>query len=218
MDEISKTLGDYYAGTFAEHGPTPKGVDWNDPAELNFRYRKMMAVLDHDFERPVGVARVLDVGCGWGGLLAYCRGRGMSVDYTGIDIVPSMIDHARKSFNQATFVEDDVFTHDFGQRFDYVVCNAILTQKLNVTIQEMEQFSDRLILRMFDLCSYGIAFNLMSNRVNYMVNNLYYRSPVELLNFCLTKVSPRVKLDHGYSSLKRNIGKYYDFTVYIFKD
>ena len=81
----------------------------------------------------------------------------------------------------------------------------------------MEMFAKRLIRKMFSLCRYGIAFNMMSTRVNFTVGNLYYQNPIELFTFLLNEVSPRVVIDHGYSSLQSGVGKYYDFTVYVYK-
>jgi len=71
---------------------------------------------------------------------------------------------------------------------------------------------------MYELCRHGVALNMMSTRVNFMVDNLYYQDPSELLAWLLSEVSPRVRIDHGYSSLASGIGKYYDFTAYIYKD
>jgi hypothetical protein len=71
---------------------------------------------------------------------------------------------------------------------------------------------------MFSLCRHGISFNAMSTRVNYMVDNLYYQNPADLMAWLLAEVSPRVVIDHGYSSLASGKGKYYDFTVYVYKD
>ena len=45
----------------------------------------------------------------------------------------------------------------------------------------MEAFARRLVRKLFDLCRYGIAFNMMSTRVNFMAPNLYYQNPVEML-------------------------------------
>ena len=41
---------------------------------------------------------------------------------------------------------------------------------------------------------------------------------MEMLAFCLPELSPQVRLDHGYSSLQSGKGKFFDFTVYIYKD
>jgi 2-polyprenyl-3-methyl-5-hydroxy-6-metoxy-1,4-benzoquinol methylase len=98
-------------------------------------------------------------------------------------------------------------------RLDYtgidVVCNGILTQKLTTSIREMDVYAQAMIKRMFELCRRGIAFNLMTNKVNFTVENLYYRSPVELLAYCLADITDRVRLDHSY--------KLYEYTVYLYR-
>jgi 2-polyprenyl-3-methyl-5-hydroxy-6-metoxy-1,4-benzoquinol methylase len=219
MDKITKTLKDYYTQTFLQHGTTAKGVDWNDEKELLVRYDKMLGVLQKDFcpELPESPT-LLDVGCGWGGLLQHIVTLNLSLEYTGFDIVPCMVDKASELFPDSEFLLQDIFEQSENRTFDFVVCNAILTQKLDVSIPEMELFAKNLIRKMFELCNHGIAFNLMSTRVNFMVDNLYYQNPAELLTWLLTEISPRVKLDHGYSSLQNNKGKFFDFTVYVYKD
>ena len=94
--------------------------------------------------------------------------------------------------------------------FDYVVCNGILTQKLDVPGLAMDQFAARLIRRLFLLCERGIAFNVMTTKVNFFSNNLYYRNPSELLAWCMNELSPYVKLDHSYPL--------YEYTVYVYRD
>jgi 2-polyprenyl-3-methyl-5-hydroxy-6-metoxy-1,4-benzoquinol methylase len=218
MDEITQTLKEYYTQTFETHGATAKGVDWGDEHELLVRYDKMLGVLQKDFMPPACGLSLLDVGCGWGGLLRRARQLKSPIVYSGIDVVESMILYGREEFPDAEFIHGDVFEIEKDATYDFVVCNAILTQKLSVTNIEMERFSRQLIRKMFALCRHGIAFNMMSTRVNYTVNNLYYQNPVELLSWLLSDISPRVRLDHGYSSLASGKGKFYDFTVYVYKD
>ena len=218
MDDVTKHLKEHYAAAFERHGATAKGVDWGEEADLVVRYDKMLAVMQKDFSELPPVPSLLDVGCGWGGLLRRARALALPVRYVGIDVVEPIIEHGRREFADADFRFGDVFELDAPSGFDFVVCNGILTLKLEVTIPAMEAFSRRLITKMFALCRHGIAFNLMSTRVNYMVDNLYYQSPVELLAWLLSELSPRVRLDHGYSSLVNGRGKFYDFTVYAYKD
>lgn len=217
MDQITQTLKQYYAGTFAEHGATAKGVDWGDENELLVRYDKMLAVLHKDFADIPTAPTLLDVGCGWGGLLRRAQALQIPLRYCGIDVVDTMVNYGREEFPGAEFISGDVFEMN-GVQYDFVVCNAILTQKLSISIPEMERFSRKLIVKMFELCRHGIVFNMMSTRVNFMVNNLFYQNPAELMAWLLTDVSPRVRLDHGYSSLINGKGKYFDFTVYVYKD
>ena len=206
MDPITSALREHYAATFQEHGPTIRGVDWGtDEARLDLRYEKMAAVIEAG---PAEPPSLLDVGCGFGGLLGYLEQHGIPVVYTGIDVVPRMVEHARQTFPEASWEVGDIFAFIPEKPFDYVVCNGILTQKLTATIPEMDAFAERLIMKLFDLCRVGAAFNVMSTEVNYMVDNLYYRSPVELLAWCLAEVTPRVRLDHLYPPL-------HEYTMYL---
>jgi hypothetical protein len=50
----------------------------------------------------------------------------------------------------------------------------------------------------------------MSNRVNYMVDYAYYRSPVEILAFCLPELSNKCRIDHAYNR--------FEFTTYVYRD
>ena len=217
MDPITQTLKDYYAKTFQAHGATAKGVDWGDEQELLVRYDKMLAVVQKDFMAPAPEVSMLDVGCGWGGLLQRANDLQLPIDYTGIDVVQSMTDHGNAAFPGARFLHGDVFEMPDAETYDFVVCNAILTQKLSVSNIDMERYARALVKKMFALCKHGIVYNMMSTRVNFMVGNLYYQNPVEMLSWLLTEVSPRVRLDHGYSSLANGQGKFYDFTVYVYK-
>ncbi|MBA3465664.1 MAG: class I SAM-dependent methyltransferase [Deltaproteobacteria bacterium] len=218
MDKITTAFKEHHSKLFEEHGATPLGVDWKDERELLFRYSKMLAVLDKDFLDGDRVPTLLDVGCGYGGLLTWATEQGIQLDYTGIDIVESMVASGRERHPSSRFIAGDVLELDASQRYDFVVCNGTLTQKLAASSIDMEAFARKLVRRMFDLANHGIAWNLMSNRVNFTVANLYYTSPTEWLAWCLGELSPRVRIDHGYSSLANGRGKYYDYTLYVYKD
>lgn len=219
MDKVTALMQKHYAGAFAEHGATVKGVAWNKEEDVRVRYSKMLEVLQKDFYVRPARPSLLDVGCGWGGLLEHARAHGVDLDYAGIDVVEEMLVHARARFPGARFISGDVLDPDItiGQ-YDFVVCNGILPLKLSLPIPEMERFAKRLILRMFELCRHGIAFNMMSTRVNFMSDHLYYQNPSEILAWLLSEVSPRVRLDHGYSSLGSSERLLYEFTAFVYKD
>jgi SAM-dependent methyltransferase len=152
---------------------------------------------------------VLDVGCGYGGLLQYAQQRKFSLDYLGIDVAENMVRWATENLQGGAFVCGDVLEHPLGT-YDYVVCSGILTQKLTASMADMDAFAARLIRRMFDLCRHGIAFNVMTTKVNYFADNLYYRNPAEMLAWCMTEISRHVRLDHSYPL--------YEYTVYLYRD
>lgn len=207
---ITQSMLRHHERVFAEHGATPKGVDWGvREADTILRYEKMLEVLPprKNGER---VPRILDVGCGYGGLLDHMLAHGISADYTGIDICAPMIETAKAKHPEADFRHCDIFeTRDIGE-FDYVICNGIMTQKLEATIPEMTKFVHSLVRILFEVAREGVAFNLMSNRVNFMAENLFYQSPVEMLSWCMNELTPNVRLDHAYPL--------YEYTLYLYKN
>lgn len=209
MHSVSKELELHYSRLFSEHGPSPQGVDWGeDEAKARWRYDRMLNVVG-----PVQEAQdkpsLLDVGCGYGGLYQQVVEKKIPVAYTGIDVADNMIAWAAANLASARFIRGDVLDFQFEETFDYVVCNGILTQKLNVPALQMDVFAAQLIRRMFTLCRVGIAFNVMTTKVNYFSNNLYYRNPAELLAWCLSEMTQFVKLDHAYPL--------FEYTLYLYR-
>ncbi len=212
MSGVTQLLHDHYRQTFLAHGPTAEGVDWGpreDAARL--RHDVMLAVADGC--APGGT--LLDVGCGYGALADRIDERGLDLDYTGIDVVAEMVTEARRrhpsrQFLHGDFLADGNISAGGPGRFDYVVCNGILTQKLAATTLEMNAHARRLIAALFAACRRGCAFNVMTTHVNYQADNLYYRNPAELLAWCMSELTPRVRLDHAYPL--------YEYTLYLHRD
>jgi SAM-dependent methyltransferase len=207
MDEVSKSLKKHYEETFRQFGPTSKGVGWGENEERQYlRYEKMLAVIERGLnEAPT----LLDVGCGYGGLFDYANKNGIPINYTGIDVGENMVSWARETFPKAMWIVGDILEAKIARSFDYVVCNGILTQKLDVPGLVMDEFANRLIHRIFDMCDKGIAFNVMTTKVNFFSNNLYYRNPAELFSWCISEISPLIRLDHAYP--------FFEYTVYLYR-
>lgn len=207
MDPTSQLLAGHYSKIFSLHGPSAEGVDWGaDEAKLFLRYDKMLSVATG---QAANSQSLLDVGCGYGGLHNYALGKGLTLDYTGIDVAGNMIEWAQTNLPSGTFIRGDILDYTFQRKFDYVVCNGILTQKLETPGWQMDQFAARIIRQMFSLCTVGMAFNVMTTKVNYYADNLYYRNPAELFAWCLSEISPHLRLDHSYPL--------YEYTIYAYR-
>jgi SAM-dependent methyltransferase len=203
-------MRNHYGQKFEEHGPTSKGVDWGKEEDVKIRYDKMLAVIDEGDLSGEAPVSLLDVGCGFGGLFAYAKDKSIILDYTGIDVCENMIRYATDNVNDAKFYCEDILESRTDLTFDYVVCNGILTQKLSVGIKDMDRYAHLLIRRMYELCNKGIAFNIMTTKVNFMVDNLYYRNPVELFGYCFSEITNKIRIDHAYPL--------YEYTMYLYKE
>lgn len=209
MDNITNSLKKHYESKFEQYGESSQGVDWgDDQAKLDLRYEKMLNL----FKDEGDSISVLDVGCGFGGFLDYLLKYKKLNSYVGIDVVEDMVKKAQKRFSEdkAVFRCENFLEAKFDNKPDFVVCNGILTQKLDTPAIEMDKFAHKMIRKMFELSNKGVAFNVMSTKVNFFANNLYYRNPSELLSWCMSELTTKIKLDHSYPL--------YEYTIYLYKD
>src|SRR6516165_6574650 len=88
---IVSQVDSYYSARLRQHGPTPRGVDWNSPESQQLRFRQLLQVCD-----PTQSFSVTDFGCGYGALADYLAGQGLSFQYTGYDISAAMVQKARE--------------------------------------------------------------------------------------------------------------------------
>ena len=75
---------------------------------------------------------VLDVGCGLGNLLDAFQERNIPVEYSGIDLIPDMVEKARMRFPEARWFCCDIFSHSpFREKeFDAVYASGIFNINL----------------------------------------------------------------------------------------
>lgn len=204
-NHISELLHDHYKKTALQHGPTAKGVDWGDDRTAEIRHKQMRKVIvacDNEIS-------LVDVGCGYGAFYDHLKSEQINVDYVGIDLVEEMVNLARSKHSGGTFINADFLSYDGRSEFDYAICNGILTQKLNVSLLDMEKFAKDLIKKMFHVSRVGCCFNVMSTRCNFFAPNLFYRHPSEILSYCLGEITNNVVIDHSYGL--------YEFAVYLYK-
>lgn len=207
INPITAQLRDHYEATHLQHGDTSMGVDWGTSQENVFsRHNAILEVVTP----AVSGCSLLDVGCGYGSLLETLQRRNSEIAYTGIDVVSSLIASGRRKYPQQTWINDDFIHWAPHARYDYVVANGILTQKLGVSTLEMNKYAQALILKMFEVCRIGISFNIMSTFVNFQKDNLYYRSPAEMLAWCMAEVTPHARLNASYTP-------WYEYTISLLR-
>ena len=208
MSSLPEKMATLYAAKFDTHGPTPEGVYWGPEQDrFDLRFEKMLALIP---EADRSTASLLDVGCGFGGLLSFARAKGYHPDYTGVDLTQNMIAWCREHLTDAEFVQQNILEKPALGSFDYVVGNGILALKLDMLRREMDAYAKDIVRAMFGYCKKGIAFNCMTDRVNYYSDELYYRNPLDLLGWCQNELSPFVKLDHAYPL--------HEYTIYVYRE
>jgi ubiquinone/menaquinone biosynthesis C-methylase UbiE len=113
---------------YAERDRVLAGSSKRDPANAGNRLRmrehreQLRRILDDRLDRPLGDCRILDVGCGYGSLLAWYRDLGVpSENLVGVDLLPNRVREARETYPDLTFLEANAEQLEFPDgSFDLV--------------------------------------------------------------------------------------------------
>lgn len=101
---------------------------------------------------------VLDIGCGGGEFVQYCKEKKLKIDYVGIDINPFYLRIAKTKYPKSVFVMSngwDLTSADY----DWAIASGIFTLEANLTyiLWYVGYIMDRLVKK-------GFAFNLLNNK------------------------------------------------------
>lgn len=206
MEQLKQKIIDYFERCLAEHGDTPQGVDYNGRQSQYQRFEILAAVASLEGKS------VLDVACGLGHFYDFLREHSItSKEYKGVDISPVMIERAKQRYPELQFSTEDLLaeTEPVEPIFDYVICCGLFHLRANNTEAEWAQFTEAMIARMYKYARYGLAFNMMTDQVDYKVDRLYYADPSYYFDFCRRNLSRRVCLRHDYPL--------YEFTLYVYR-
>jgi SAM-dependent methyltransferase len=193
-DDILAKVADYYAGKLAQHGATPRGVDWNGEQSHTQRHRQFLRLLGE--ERG---ASVLDLGCGYGDFLRFMRQQSFAGTYIGYDISPQMIAAARRAHGEG---DDRIWRVSAApqETADYAIASGILNVKGDVPIEQWRQYVRETIDVLARAARRGFAFNVLTSSSDPALrrSDLYYADPVETLSYCLPRFGRSVALLQDY--------------------
>lgn len=140
---------------FRRYGYSPWALYWSNREIQELRF----AVL---FEAGMRSREsMLDVGCGFGDLAGWLADRGCEPHYTGLDLSPELLAEGRRRHPRLELIEGDLFDLDPPPAaWDWVVLSGTLNRDLG----DGGKYARRVILRMWQTCRKGIAFNLLDAR------------------------------------------------------
>lgn len=201
-------LVEHYEACLAQHGDSPRGVDWPNPQDAQTRYKVMLDVV-----RPAqGTVQLLDFGCGAAHLYEYIQRHELhQMDYAGLDLSADFITLARRKFPTLTFYHLDLLTaheHELPS-FDYVVLNGVLTEKLQMNCEEMWDYAQQLLRAVFAKTRIGLAFNVMSKQVDWERDDLFHLPLDWLATFLVRELSRHFVVRHDYGL--------YEYTTYVYR-
>ena len=149
---------------------------------------------------------ILDFGCGTGSMVEYLKAKNFwdKITYHGIDIVPEVIETAKKSFPFASFSCQDILEAPLTKHFDWVLINGTFNY---LPKPNPSRLLHRMLQATFSNCKIGTAFTISSDyafRVHphYQLSSsfLYYSNPSNLFAFC-RELTPHIALFHAHHFL-----------------
>ena len=202
MNEADKAeIAHRYQERLRQHGASGAALATGTPERQEIRFGVLAGVGELDG------ARVLDLGCGLGDFYQFLLTRGVRPRYTGYDITPGFIEHAKARFPEAHFEVRDVQVDGIPEKFDYVVSSQTFNNRL---AHEDNQTLMQDILRIgYEASEKGVAIDMFTSYVDFREDRLFYYSPEEIFRFSKT-LTKRVLLRHDYPL--------FEFTVYLYRD
>jgi SAM-dependent methyltransferase len=202
LDEVAN----YYAEKLAEHGDTPRGVDWNGEESQMVRFSQLCKIIDPKTPN----FSLNDLGCGYGALVDYLRDKHVNCTYLGVDVSKEMIKVAEQRYataDQARFI----IAAEPDKVADYGVASGIFNVRLGRTDAEWFDYLQATLDVLDRTCSLGFAFNCLTSYSdeNKKRDYLYYADPSQLFDLCKRRYSRQVSLLHDYGL--------YEFTILVRK-
>lgn len=159
----------HYLPRLSRYTETYRILDWEDSESQQARFNVLIDSVSLEGKS------LLDVGCGCGDLLLYLKHRGIELKYTGVDLIPDMIDKARELVPSGKFICEDLFSRDstFTDQFQVVFTSGIF----NLNIGNNEEFFQKAITVLDRLASETLVINLLRKTGTGYGDDYYYFSP-----------------------------------------
>ena len=153
--------------------------------------------------------RIFDVGCGSGHLYRSLDARS-GIDYTGIDIRTDVIKSLKTEFHdqEDRFLDHtlDSYVEEKPVIYDYVFASG--TYNIKIDDNDMTEYLEDQITKMWGLAKIGVAFNCTSIYAYNQNDMIQYYHPVSVFSYCMTRCD-RVALFHDYDIS--------EFTIYMYR-
>jgi SAM-dependent methyltransferase len=156
-------------------------------------------------------ASILDVGCGVGDLVGYLEQTGRRGPYLGVDLLPDMIDEARRRYPDAEFQVADVAAGELEGRFDLVVASGTL----NIAVEDHDRWVKDMLAAMWERTGRALAVNFTTERAYRFDPNARFDTDIRYLDHAKLlewsqQLTPWVTLRLDYMAR--------DATLYLYRD
>jgi len=197
-----KNVIDRYKKRLKEYGYSPKSLGW-DKGKQDIRFDILTS--RYDFNNK----HVLDIGCGFGDLNRILKTKAANYQYTGIDIVDELLVEGKKQYQDKNleFINSNILNFVSDNLFDYAISSGMFNFKLDDG--KNYEFIESVICKTLHLCKDGLAFDFLSDKVDYQYEHTFHSSPEKILSIAY-KFSRNILLRNDYMP--------FEFSLFILKD
>jgi SAM-dependent methyltransferase len=191
-----------YTKRYNEFGYSPKSLGW-DKGKQDIRFDILSSL--YNFENK----HILDIGCGFGDFIKTISKKTKDYKYTGIDIVESLIFEANKQFKgeNINFINKNILDFETNTVYDYAISSGIFNHKISEN--NNYEFIELVIKKTLSICKDGLAFDFLSDKVDFQLEHTFHSSPEKILSIAY-KYSRNVVLRNDYMP--------FEFSIFIFND
>ena len=198
-----ETINKQNRRNYDQYGYSPATLGWNK-GKQDIRFD----ILTSFFE--LNDKSVMDVGCGFGDLLPFLRKIGWGGQYTGYDITSEFVKQAQKFHmedKKAVFKISDFLNEKAAHEADIILASGTFNYKFRHT--DNYGFIRNCFHKAYQLAGEGIAFNFLSDKVDWKYDHAWYSNPSVILEIAY-EISRNVALRNDYMP--------FEFSVAIYKD
>ena len=126
MESSIDKLKTHYSPRLKNFRETYQILDWESREAQTARFNVLLENV------PLEGMTILDIGCGCGDLYTLLLEAAPDTDYTGIDILPEMVDKAMSMHKDARFLCGDLFSDDSvcNKKYDVIYTSGIFNLNL----------------------------------------------------------------------------------------
>src|SRR5439155_2428691 len=195
-------LDDIFAASLAAKGVTPGGVGWPNDSDVATRFEVLLGPIDFGRHSAINPVKLIDLGYGPGFLLDYLAENDLlaRVDYTGVDVIETTMQHARRRWPEHSFEIRDVRDRPFGADvFDYCIICGVFGARFQNSYADTEQLVRETLRAVWPSVRLGLGFNVMSKHVDWEREDLFHWPLDDIMAFCKANLSRHVslRLDYG---------------------
>ncbi len=202
-DEDADAVIQRYSSRLERYGHSHLSVGWGPKNRQYARFEVLAS------EWNLSGKSVLDVGSGFGDFFDWL-GPDWSGSYTGVDLVPGLVEMGRSVYGDKSnfeLLEGNFLEMELSKKFDIVVISGLFNFKL--ADGNNLDFIRNVMEKSKQISREGLSANFITTRVDYQEDLIFYADESEILDiaFSLTR---RVKLRADYFPFEFSIFLHWD--------